>query len=264
MSEIKNKVIWITGASGGIGKELAIQLAEAGAKIILTARSADKLEAVRERLAGAEHWVFPMDLLRVEEIPAFAEKVLAEVGQVDILINNAGISQRSLAKDTAIEVDRKIMELDFFAAVALTKAVLSGMLARQQGHIVAISSVAGKFGPPMRTAYAAAKHAIIGFMDSLRAETQADNLKVTVVTPGSVRTDISVNALEGDGQKHNIVDPLIANGMAVEECAARMVKGIQRDTPELLIAEGKTRLAVYLRRFFPRLLFKMIAKAQAT
>lgn len=264
MSEIKNKVIWITGASGGIGKELAMQMAAAGARIILTARSVDKLKVLRKQLAGEEHWVFPMDLMRVDEIPAFAEKVLAEVGQVDILINNAGISQRSLAKDTAIEVDRKIMELDFFAAVALTKAVLPGMLARKQGHIVAISSVAGKFGPPMRTAYAAAKHAIIGFMDSLRAETQGDNLKVMVVTPGSVRTDISVNALEGDGKKHNVVDPLIANGMAVEECAARIVKGIRRNTSELLIAEGKTKLAVYLRRFFPGLLFRMIAKAQAT
>lgn len=264
MKDLQEKIVWITGASSGIGKELAIQMARQGARLILTARSVDKLTAVRASLAGAEHWVYPMDLLEVAEIPAFAKKVLTEVGEVDILINNAGISQRSLAKDTSIEVDRKIMELDFFAAVALTKAVLPRMLERKSGHIVAISSVAGKFGPPMRTAYAAAKHAIIGFMDSLRAEIQEDNIHVMNVTPGSVRTDISVNALEGDGQKHNEVDPLIANGMPVEECAAKIIRGIQRNTPELLIAKGKTKLAVYLRRFFPRLLFKMIAKAQAT
>lgn len=264
MKELNQKIIWITGASGGIGKELAVQLARKGARIILTARSQDKLNAVKDSLEGAEHWVYPMDLLEVDLIPAFAKKVLREVGKVDILVNNAGISQRSLAKDTSIKVDRKIMELDFFAAVALTKAVLPQMLERKEGHLVAISSVAGKFGPPMRTAYAAAKHAIIGFMDSLRAEIQDDQIKVLVVTPGSVRTDISVNALEGDGQKHNEVDPLIANGMPVEECAARIVKGIERNTPELLIAKGKTKLAVYLRRFFPSLLFKMIAKSQAT
>lgn len=264
MSAIKQKIIWITGASEGIGKELAVQLAQQGARIILTARSEDKLKTVRDSLSGKEHWIYPMDLLAVEKIPALAEKVLAKVGQVDVLINNAGISQRALAKDTALEVDRRIMELDYFAAVALTKAVLPDMLKRKEGHIVTISSVAGKFGPPMRTAYAAAKHAIIGFMDALRAETQESGLKVTVVTPGSVRTNISVNALEGDGQKHNIVDPLIANGMPVEICAARIIHAIKRDTPELLIARGKTRLAVYLRRFFPRLLFRMIAKAQAT
>lgn len=264
MGTLKQKTVWITGASGGIGKALALQMAREGARIILTARSTDKLEALKAQLSGTGHEVFPLDLMEGAAIPAFAEKVLAATGQVDILINNAGISQRSLAKDTSLEVDRQIMELDYFAAVALTKAVLPQMLERQSGHIVAISSVAGKFGPPMRTAYAAAKHAIIGFMDALRAEVSADNIKVTVVTPGSVRTDISVNALEGDGQKHQVVDPLIANGMPVEECAARIVQGIKREVPELLIAQGKTRLAAYLRRFFPRLLFRMIARAQAT
>ncbi len=264
MKDLKNKTVWITGASDGIGKELAIQLAALGAKIILTARSTDKLNAVKDTLKGTGHIVYPMDLLKVADIPKGVEEVLNQAGSIDVLINNAGISQRSLAKDTAIEVDRKIMELDYFAVVALTKGVLPQMLKRKSGHIVSISSVAGKFGPPMRSAYCGAKHAVIGFMDSLRAEVHNDNIKVLNVTPGSVKTNISVNALEGDGKKHNVTDPLIANGLPVEYCVKQIIKGIQKDTSELLIADTKTKMAVYLRRFFPNQLFKLMTRMQAT
>ena len=156
------------------------------------------------------------------------------------------------------------MELDYFAIVALTKSLLPHLIERQQGLIISISSVAGKMGTPMRTAYCAAKHALIGFMDALRAEVHADNIKVMVVTPGSVQTNISVNALEGDGKKHNVTDPLIANGIPVEECVSTIIKGIKRETPELLIAKGKEKMAVYARRFFPTLLFKMMTRLQAT
>lgn len=264
MKDLNNKTVWITGASDGIGKELAIQLAELGAKIILTARSTDKLNAVKNSLKGTGHIVYPMDLLKVAEIPTGVTEVLSQAGAVDVLINNAGISQRSLAKDTSLAVDRKIMEIDYFAVVALTKGVLPQMLSRKSGHIVSISSVAGKFGAPMRTAYCGAKHAVIGFMDSLRAELHKDNIKVLNVTPGSVKTNISKNALEGDGKKHNVTDPLIANGLPVEYCVKKIIKGIQNDTSELLIADTKTSMAVYLRRFFPNQLFKLMTKMQST
>ena len=264
MKELKGKTIWITGASDGIGKELAIQLAQAGAKIILTARNTEKLQAVKASLDGDTHWVYPMDLLQVEAIPQWAAKVISEVGTIDILINNAGVSQRSLAQDTLIEVDRKIMEIDHFAVVALTKAILPQMRERKSGLIITVSSIAGKMGTPMRSAYCAAKHAVIGFMDALRAEVHADHIKVMVVTPGSVFTNISVNALEGNGEKHNVVDPLIQNGIPVEECARKIIKGIKNDTPEVLIAKGKEKLAVYLKRFFPSLLFKLMARLKAT
>lgn len=264
MKDFKNKTVWITGASDGIGKELAIQLAKAGAKIILTARSVDKLEAVKNELVGDDHLVYPMDLLKVDAIPAAAEKVISQMGEIDILVNNAGVSQRSLVKDTLLDVDRKIMEIDHFAVVALTKAVLPQMMERKSGLIIAISSIAGKMGTPMRSAYCAAKHAVIGFMDSLRAEAHNHNIKVMVVTPGSVQTNISANALEGDGKRHNVTDPLIANGLPVEECVRRIIKGIQNGTPELLIAQGKEKMAVYVRRFFPKLLFKMMTRLQAT
>lgn len=264
MSYFQNKTIWITGASSGIGQALATQMAAEGAKIILTARSIDKLNAVKAGLSGQEHWIYPMDLLDVAGIPAVAQKVMSEVGPIDMLINNAGISQRGEAKDTTLEVDRKIMELDYFAAVALTKAVLPHMIKRKSGYIVAISSVAGKFGAPQRTAYAGAKHAIIGFMDALRAEIYKYNIQVTNVTPGPVNTNISINALEGDGGIHNVKDPMIANGMAVEECAARIIRGLKKNQPEILVATGKIKFAVYARRFFPKLLFKMLRTAQAT
>lgn len=264
MKELNNKRVWITGASGGIGKEMAIQMANAGAKLILTARSVEKLEALKESLDGDEHLICPMDLSKTEEIPGTVDKVITKVETIDILVNNAGISQRSLVKDTHLEVDRKIMELDYFSKVTLTKSLLPHMIKNQGGLIISISSVAGKIGTPMRSAYCAAKHALIGFMDALRAEVHTNNIKVMVVTPGSVQTDISKNALEGDGKKHNITDPMIANGIPVDVCVKKIIKGIQDETPELMIAQRRERMAVYVRRFFPALLFKMMTKLQAT
>lgn len=264
MKNFNNKIVWITGASDGIGKEMAIQMAAQGAKIVLTARSVGKLNALKVQLKGEGHLVYPMDLLKVDAIPKAAKEVLQKMGRIDILVNNAGISQRSLAKNTALAVDRKIMEIDYFAVVALTKAVLPQMLERKSGHIVAISSVAGKIGAPMRSAYCGAKHAVVGFMDVLRAETYAEGLKVLVVTPGSVKTNISINALEGDGKKHNVTDPLIENGIAVEVCVEKILQGIKKDTKELLIADTRTSMAVYLRRFFPNRLFKLMTTMQAT
>ena len=264
MKELNNKRVWITGASSGIGKEMAIQMANAGAKLILTARSVEKLEALKESLDGDDHLICPMDLSKTEEIPGTVEKVINKVETIDVIVNNAGISQRSLVKDTHLEVDRKIMELDYFSKVTLTKSLLPHMIKNQGGLIISISSVAGKIGTPMRSAYCAAKHALIGFMDALRAEVHTNNIKVMVVTPGSVQTDISKNALEGDGKKHNITDPMIANGIPVDVCVKKIIKGIQNETPELMIAQRRERMAVYVRRFFPSLLFKMMTKLQAT
>lgn len=264
MKDLNNKIVWITGASSGIGKEMAIQMANAGAKIILTARSVDKLNALKDSLKGDGHLVYPMDLLEGDKIPAAVEDVVSQVGHIDILVNNAGVSQRSKAIETKIEVDRKIMELDYFSKIIMTKALLPHMIQRKQGLIISISSVAGKLGAPMRSAYCAAKHALIGFMDVIRTELFADNIKVMVVTPGSVQTDVSINALEGDGTKHNVTDPMIAAGIPVEECVAKIMKGIRHETPELLIAQSRERMAVYMRRFAPKMLFKMMTRMQAT
>lgn len=260
MKDFKNKIVWITGASSGIGKELAIQMSAEGAKIILTARSEDKLNELKITLSGDDHWVVPMDLSNVDEIPTKVAEVLGKVGHVDILVNNAGISQRSRAIDTSIEVDRKIMELDHFSKVAMTKALLPSYIERSSGMYVTISSVAGKIGVPMRTAYCAAKHAIIGFMDAIRAENAHHGIQVLNVTPGFVKTNISVNAMVGDGSTHGVMDPLIANGMPVEKCVKKIVSGIKSGKNELLIAQGRSKMAPYLRRFFPNALFKTMEK----
>ena len=264
MKNLDNKTVWITGASDGIGKELAIQLANEGARIILTARSTDKLNAVKSSLKGNNHVVFPMDLMKTEAIPAAVQSLLDQVQTIDILINNAGISQRSLVKDTDFSVDRRIMELDYFAVVYLTKSLLPHLQTRQTGCIVTISSVAGKLGTPMRSAYCAAKHAVIGFMDSLRAEVYNDGIEVLVVTPGSIKTNISKNALEGDGKNHGVTDPAIAKGIEVEVCAKKIINGIKNDAQELLIAKGLERVAVIVKRLFPKLLFRMVRSVKST
>ena len=264
MKDLSNKTIWITGASDGIGKELSIQLAQLGNRIILTARNKAKLEQTKAILKGDNHIVFPMDLLKTEAIPQAVNDILTQAGTIDVLINNAGISQRSLIKDTSFDVDRRIMELDYFAAIYLTIALLPHFTTRQTGCIVAISSVAGKLGTPMRSAYCAAKHAIIGFMDSLRAEVFQDNIEVLVVAPGSTKTNISKNALEGNGNNHGVTDPAIENGISVEECVRQIIKGIENNSKEILIARGKEKLAVYVRRFFPKLLFKMVRAIKST
>ena len=260
MKDLNNKIVWITGASSGIGKELAIQLAQEGARIILTARSEDKLQALKTELKGEQHWIVPMDLMKVDEIPNKVEEVLQQVGHIDILINNAGISQRSKAIDTSIEVDRKIMELDHFSKVAMTKALLPSFIAQQSGMYITISSVAGKIGVPMRTAYCAAKHAIIGFMDAIRAENAQYGVEVLNVTPGFVQTNISVNAMVGDGSTHGKMDPLIADGMPVDKCVSKIVKGIKKSKKELLIAQGRSGLAPILKRIYPNALFRMMEK----
>lgn len=264
MKELENKRVWITGASGGIGEALAIELAKRGARIILTARNEEKLNAVKTGLTGDGHIVYPMDLLKTEEIPEHVERLVQWEGAVDILINNAGVSQRSLVIDTALDVDRRIMELDYFAAVYLTKSLLPKMVERKSGCIVTITSVAGKLGTPKRSAYCAAKHALHGFMDSLRAEVHKDNIEVVLVVPGSIQTNISRNALSGDGGIHDMLDPAIANGMTVEECARRIVNGIIRGKDEILIARGKEKLAVYLKRFFPKLLARVVRTVRTT
>ena len=196
----QDKVVWITGASSGIGAALASAFAAREATLVLSARRRDRLEAVRTACTHAErHRILPLDLTEAAAIPTAVDSVLSQQGRVDILVNNGGITQRSLVKDTRIEVDRRIMETNYFGAVALTKAVLPSMLACRSGDIVVVSSLIGHFSTPLRSAYAASKHALHGFFDALRAEVYADGLHVMLVCPGFVRTEISLHALTADG-----------------------------------------------------------------
>lgn len=260
----ENKVVWITGASSGIGLALAQQLSREGAQVILSSRRQDALEDVRRQLSYPErHHVLPLDLAEVDRLPAMVEQALGFVPGIDILINNGGISQRSLAKDTILSVDRQIMEVDYFGAVALTKALLPHFLQRNSGHLVNISSVAGKAGPPMRTAYAGAKHALIGFMDALRTEVSAQNIVVTNICPGSINTDVSKNALTADASVNGVTDPNIAKGMAAEECARQILNAVVAKKSEVVVATGGEWLVYYLRRYLPGVCFWLLNKVAA-
>ena len=201
----KNKNIFITGASSGIGEGLARSLAYQGANLILSARSENRLKevAIDCRKQGVQVKVLPLDLTKLDFNDGIAKETLSLFEQTDILINSAGIGQRSLVKDTITEVDQAIMKLNYFGTVELTRAILPFMLARQSGHIVIISSVVGKFGTPMRSSYAASKHALHGYFDSLRAEVSKDGIYVTLVCPGHIRTEISRNSLTGNGSKYS-------------------------------------------------------------
>lgn len=262
----KNKRVWVTGASSGIGEALAEAFAEHGAHLILSARNEQELNRVAAKCAkagAASVIVQALDLAQHDAIPAIVEKILRQVGKVDILLNNGGISQRSLAKDTSLEVDKKLMNVNFFGTVALTKALLPNMLTHQLGHIVTITSLTGKFGTPMRSSYAASKHALHGFFDSLRAELGHTPIQVTLICPGFVRTNVSVNALTGDGSKQNKMDEATDKGMQPERLARKILRAIEQGKEEAYFG-GKEVLGVYLKRFFPRYFSRLIKSTKVT
>lgn len=247
------KAVWITGASSGIGAALAVALAAEGASIILSGRRADALAAVAARCPGSRCLAF--DATDIAALPAIA----AAAGPVDMLINNAGISQRSLALDTDFSVYRTVMEVDFFAPLRLTQLNLPAMVAAGAGTIVNIASVAGKMGSPLRTGYCAAKHAMVGWSDSLRAEIAQYGIAVHVVAPGFVRTDIATNAVQGDGSTRGRSDPDIEAGISPEAAATTILAGIAAGTREILVGDGPEMGLVALRGSDPDRLFDMMA-----
>jgi len=244
-------VVWVTGASSGIGEALVHALDRRGDRVVLSARREERLVEVRDACGHPErHLVLPLDLGQPETFAAAAEAVLERYGQVDILINNAGVSQRSLAEETDLAIDRRLMEVDYLGTVGLTKAVLPSMLARGAGRIVVVSSLVGKLGTPFRSSYAGAKHALHGFFGSLAAEVYGRGVRVTMICPGFVRTSISINALTGDGTPLGTMDRAQERGMAPERCAEKILRAIDRGRAEALIG-GREILAVYVGRLFP-------------
>lgn len=252
--KIANRTVWITGASSGIGEALAHTMSERGARLVLSARRAEELDRVRAACTDPDrHIVAPLDLSDTDTLREAAENVHNRMGPVDIMIHNGGISQRSLAKNTDLSVDRRIMEVNYFGTVALTKLVLPSMLERGHGQFVVISSVVGKFGTPKRSAYAASKHALHGFFDSLRAEIHDDGLHVTLVCPGFIKTNVAHNALTDDGtplgeKKESIIEA----GMAPSRCARQIVRAVERNKNEVTIGGWET-MGVYVKRFAPSL-----------
>jgi len=262
MTQLQGKVVWITGASSGIGEAMAVLAAQRGAKLVLSARRKDELERVRARCADpAQVAVLPLDLSAFDATEA-ARQAQSCFGGIDLLVNNAGISQRSLLKDTEVEVYRRIMELDFFAPVALTRALLPAMRQRGGGHFVMIGSVVSKVGVPLRTGYSAAKHALAGFTEAARAELWRDKVHFTLACPGFVRTEVSKNALSGSGAAHGVMDPGIERGIPAEDCAARIWRAVERDREEIYI--GRESRVIHLKRLAPGLASYLLKRAKVT
>lgn len=261
MKRFQNKVVWITGASSGIGEAVAKAFSAEGAVVIISSRRREELERVKLSCADSDKvHVFPLDLTKGESIQEVTSEVLSKFN-IDILFNNGGISQRSLTSETSIENDRKIFEVNYFGHVQMTKAVLPQMLLRKTGHIVTISSLTGKWGFYLRSAYAASKHALHGFFDSLRMEVEDFGLQVTLITPGFIATEISKHAIDKSGNPSGEMDNNQAQGISPEECARQILAGIAAEKKEFGVG-GEELRALFLHRYFPKL-FKKILKRQA-
>lgn len=264
MKQFEGKVVWVTGASSGIGEQLAIQTAEKGAKVVLSARNVEKLEALKNKLPNSEeHFIVPIDLADSSNFDESVQLVIDKYGRIDFLFNNGGISQRSEVHETPLEVDRKIMEVNYFGNIALTKSVLPVFRSQKSGHFVVTSSIAGKFGFFLRSAYSASKHALHGFYESLMLEEEKNNIHVTIVCPGKINTQISVNALNAKGVKHGVMDHNQATGMSAEACVAEIISAVSACKKEVLVGKKEIK-AVKLKRFLPNLFWKVIKNQSAT
>ncbi|MCK0152382.1 SDR family oxidoreductase [Alcanivorax sp. S6407] len=261
---LAGNVVWITGASSGIGEAVAKSFARRGALLVLSARREAELERVRDGLVNAsEHFILPLDLADSEAMPAAVQAVQNRFGKLDVMIHNGGISQRSLVADTELAVDRRIMEVNFFGAVALTKALLPLFREQGQGRFVVITSLVGELPTPLRSAYSASKHALHGFFESLRAEEYDNGIRVTLVMPGFIRTQVSVNALTADGSAQGSMDDAQDAGMDAGECAERLLKAVQQGSDQVIIA-GREKAGVYLKRWSPALYRRLIRKMKVT
>ena len=258
MSFFENKVVWITGASSGLGEALAKQFAAEKSKLILSARRESELQRVKKECAKfipeENILILPLDVTELSGIDSEVQKVIQKFGKIDILVNNAGASQRSFIADTPLEVERKIMEINYFGTVGITKAVLPCMRKQNKGHIVVMSSIMGKFGYYRRSTYSAAKHALHGYFETLRMEEREHNIHVSLICPGFVRTDISQNAITETGNVFNKMDEGQQNGMEPELVAKKILKAIKNKRVEILIGRSEL-MAPIVKRFFPRFFF---------
>ena len=265
MGRWDNEIVWVTGASSGIGQACAEAWAQKGATVVLSARKKDTLEKVAAPLRdqGANVHVVTLDLAETDQLAGIAHQVETTIGPVDVMVHCGGISQRSKAIDTDLEVDRRVMEIDYFGTLALTKALLPGMVQRQKGHFVVVTSLMGLFSSPLRSGYCGAKHALHGFFEALRAEHHDDGLNITMVCPGFIRTNISLNAVVGDGSKQGSMDAKTGAGMTAMQCAERMVRAVERRKAEVLIGRYEI-IAAYLKRWAPGLLRRVVRSAAVT
>lgn len=262
--EIKNKIVWITGASSGIGEALCYQLNKLGAKLIISSRNREALYQVKSNCKNnpLDVHVLPLDLEKIESLEDITKDALKIFNKIDIIIHSGGVSQRSLALETELSVAQRLMNINFWGTVALTQHLLPSMLSKKEGHVVVISSLVGKFGTKFRSAYSASKHALHGYFDSLRSEIDP-SIKITIVCPGFIKTNVTINALTADGSKQNSMDDAQANGMPADECAKQIISAILSGKEEVYIG-GKEKYGVLLKRFLPRLFSRIVRKAKVT
>lgn len=259
-----DKVVWVTGASGGLGEALCVELCRAVKPkgLILSARRTEELERVRGRCLSLQPdlkvVVLPLDLAELDGLAEKAKEAVSAFGEIGVLVNNGGVGFRGIASETAVEQDVQVMNIDYFSGVALTKALLPSWLSAGRGHVVQISSVQGFFGLPGRTAYSAAKHAAVGFYDSLRAELADTGVSVTVVCPGYVKTGHSTNAVQGSGGGYP--EGHSSKGVPAEQMALEALTATARQDPELVSCALDARLARIIRVCCPPLLFSIMQK----
>ena len=261
----KDKTAWVTGASSGIGEAIAKQLAVSGAKVIISSFDEKELKRVQAEIKETRH---PIEILKFDlsiptEVQNAANEVLDKFGRVDFLFNNGGVSQRTTAIETSIELDRKIMETNYFSGVILSKALLPSMIGNGNGHIIATSSISGLFGFPLRSAYAASKHALHGFYESVWTELSEKGIKTTIVCPGRVKTNISLHALDRDGNPHGKMDAGQAGGISPAKAAKVILRAVRKNRRTVLVG-GKELLMVHIKRFFPGLFYYMVTRIKPT
>jgi short-subunit dehydrogenase len=260
--KFNNKVVWITGASSGIGKALAQELSKQDCKLILSSRREKELLEVKTQCLQPENVkILTLDLANYMDMIPIAKKAISLFGKVDLLINNGGISQRSSIIETSIEVDKKLMEVDYLGTIALSKALLPHFVANRTGHYVVVSSLMGKFSSPFRSAYCGAKHALHGFFDALRLEHDKDNIKVTLICPGFVNTNVARNALTANGCNQGNQDTMTENGLDVNVFVKKMIKAIRKEKFEAYIGKFE-KFGVYIKRFSPRLIHKLVINSK--
>ena len=258
--ELNNKIVWVTGASSGIGEALAYELSHRNCKLILSGRNIIALEKVKSN-CKTDVVLLPFDLSDFDNANSNAQKAIAAFGKVDVLINNGGVSQRSLIVETDFSVDKKLIEVDYLGTIAITKAILPHFIYNKNGHFVTVTSLMGKFGSPYRSGYCGAKHALHGFFDVLRMEHEKDDINVTLICPGFVQTNVAKNALTADGSKQNTNDNATQNGMPVAIFAKKFVNAVEANKMEAYIG-GKETIGVFLKRFFPKFLHYFVLKSK--
>ncbi|MCX6301877.1 MAG: SDR family NAD(P)-dependent oxidoreductase [Bacteroidia bacterium] len=259
------KYAWITGASSGIGEALVYEFINRGAKVIISSNDEQGLERVKAACGGRSSEIIcvPFDLSDTSDIANLVERQMKIIGKLDYLINIGGISQRARIDETPMWLDRKIFEINYFGTIALTKAVLPYMISHKSGHIVATSSITGRFGFPLRSAYSASKQALHGFFETLFLENKINNIRTSVLIPGRVRTNISFHALNSEGKEHGKMDEGLLNGITPEKAARIIIRGIKRNKREILVGGGELTI-LYIRRICPWFFFRIADKLKST